>query len=196
MLHAIADFFHKSGFVTTLVLIWISFYLVMTLWVFLYKSIVLKIELKREMQSLTNILNGVQDAPEHSMFNKRRNHEVKKQSRELLQAWKHQVLKQSTTGLVVLSIISSTAPFIGLFGTVVEILEAFNSLGALGQASFGVIAPIISKALIATAGGILAAIPAYSFYLILKRKVYDLSVCVQMQVDILLSKEEESLRKF
>ncbi len=196
MLHAIADFFHKSGFVTTLVLIWISFYLVMTLWVFLYKSIVLKIELKREMQSLTNILNGVQDAPEHSMFNKRRNHEVKKQSKELLQAWKHQVLKQSTTGLVVLSIISSTAPFIGLFGTVVEILEAFNSLGALGQASFGVIAPIISKALIATAGGILAAIPAYSFYLILKRKVYDLSVCVQMQVDILSSKEEESLRKF
>ncbi len=196
MLHAIADFFHKSGFVTTLVLIWISFYLVMTLWVVLYKSIVLKIELKREMQSLTNILNGVQDAPEHSMFNKRRNHEVKKQSKELLQAWKHQVLKQSTTGLVVLSIISSTAPFIGLFGTVVEILEAFNSLGALGQASFGVIAPIISKALIATAGGILAAIPAYSFYLILKRKVYDLSVCVQMQVDILSSKEEESLRKF
>ncbi|AFX90054.1 MotA/TolQ/ExbB proton channel family protein [Helicobacter pylori] len=196
MLHAIADFFHKSGFVTTLVLIWISFYLVMTLWVFLYKSIVLKIELKREMQSLSNILNGVQDAPEHSMFNKRRSHEVKKQSKELLQAWKHQVLKQSTTGLVVLSIISSTAPFIGLFGTVVEILEAFNSLGALGQASFGVIAPIISKALIATAGGILAAIPAYSFYLILKRKVYDLSVCVQMQVDILLSKEEESLRKF
>ncbi len=196
MLHAIADFFHKSGFVTTLVLIWISFYLVMTLWVFLYKSIVLKIELKREMQSLSNILNGVQDAPEHSMFNKRRNHEVKKQSKELLQAWKHQVLKQSTTGLVVLSIISSTAPFIGLFGTVVEILEAFNNLGALGQASFGVIAPIISKALIATAGGILAAIPAYSFYLILKRKVYDLSVCVQMQVDILSSKEEESLRKF
>ncbi len=196
MLHAIADFFHKSGFVTTLVLIWISFYLVMTLWVFLYKSIVLKIELKREMQSLTNILNGVQDAPEHSMFNKRRNHEVKKQSRELLQAWKHQVLKQSTTGLVVLSIISSTAPFIGLFGTVVEILEAFNSLGTLGQASFGVIAPIISKALIATAAGILAAIPAYSFYLILKRKVYDLSVYVQMQVDILSSKEEESLRKF
>ncbi len=196
MLYAIADFFHKSGFVTTLVLVWISFYLVMTLWVFLYKSIVLKIELKREMQSLSNILNGVQDAPEHSMFNKRRNHEVKKQSKELLQAWKHQVLKQSTTGLVVLSIISSTAPFIGLFGTVVEILEAFNSLGALGQASFGVIAPIISKALIATAGGILAAIPAYSFYLILKRKVYDLSVCVQMQVDILSSKEEESLRKF
>ncbi len=110
----------------------------------------------------------------------------------MLQAWKHQVLKQSTTGLVVLSIISSTAPFIGLFGTVVEILEAFNNLGALGQASFGVIAPIISKALIATAAGILAAIPAYSFYLILKRKVYDLSVYVQMQVDILSSKEENS----
>ncbi|PUD61679.1 MotA/TolQ/ExbB proton channel family protein [Helicobacter pylori] len=188
MLDSIVYFFNKSGFVTTLVLVWISLYLVMTLWVFLYKSIVLKIELRREMQSLSNILNGVQDAPEHFIFNKKRNDEA--YSNELLQAWKHQVLKQSTTGLVVLSIISSTAPFIGLFGTVVEILEAFNNLGALGQASFGVIAPIISKALIATAAGILAAIPAYSFYLILKRKVYDLSVYVQMQVDILSSKKE------
>ncbi|GHS56596.1 putative biopolymer transport protein ExbB-like 1 [Helicobacter pylori] len=187
MFDSIVYFFNKSGFVTTLVLVWISLYLVMTLWVFLYKSIVLKIELRREMQSLSNILNGVQDAPEHFMFNKKRNDET--YSNELLQAWKHQVLKQSTTGLVVLSIISSTAPFIGLFGTVVEILEAFNNLGALGQASFGVIAPIISKALIATAAGILAAIPAYSFYLILKRKVYDLSVYVQMQVDILSSKK-------
>ncbi|KNE07491.1 MotA/TolQ/ExbB proton channel family protein [Helicobacter pylori] len=189
MLDSIVYFFNKSGFVTTLVLVWISLYLVMTLWVFLYKSIVLKIELRREMQSLSNILNGTQDAPEHFMFNKKRNDETKRYSNELLQAWKHQVLKQSTTGLVVLSIISSTAPFIGLFGTVVEILEAFNNLGALGQASFGVIAPIISKALIATAAGILAAIPAYSFYLILKRKVYDLSVYVQMQVDILSSKK-------
>ncbi|STP03979.1 MotA/TolQ/ExbB proton channel family protein [Helicobacter acinonychis] len=196
MLHAIVDFFHKSGFVTALVLIWVSFYLVVTLWIFLYKSIVLKIELKREMQSLSNILNGVQDAPEHSMFNKRKNHGPQRHSKELLQAWKHQILKQSTTGLVVLSIISSTAPFIGLFGTVVEILEAFNSLGVLGQASFGVIAPIISKALVATAGGILATIPAYSFYLILKRKIYDLSVYVQMQVDILSSREEDSLRRF
>ncbi|WP_033746166.1 MotA/TolQ/ExbB proton channel family protein [Helicobacter pylori] len=192
MLDSIIYFFNKSGFITTLVLVWISLYLVMTLWVFLYKSIVLKIYLRREMQSLSNILNGAQDAPEHFMFNKKRNDETKKYSKELLQAWKHQVLKQSTTGLVVLSIISSTAPFIGLFGTVVEILEAFNNLGALGQASFGVIAPIISKALIATAAGILAAIPAYSFYLILKRKVYDLSVYVQMQVDILSSKEENS----
>ncbi|AFI06458.1 biopolymer transport protein [Helicobacter cetorum MIT 99-5656] len=161
----------------------------MTLWVFVYKSIVLKAYLRREMQSLSNILSGKQDAPEHFMFSNRRKDSTKKCSKELLQAWKHQILKQSTTGLALLSIVSSTAPFIGLFGTVVEILEAFNSLGALGQASFGVIAPIISKALIATAGGILTAIPAYSFYLILKRKVYDLSVYVQMQVDILSSQE-------
>ncbi len=71
MLDSIVYFFNKSGFVTTLVLVWISLYLVMTLWVFLYKSIVLKIELRREMQSLSNILNGAQDAPEHFMFNKK-----------------------------------------------------------------------------------------------------------------------------
>ncbi|WP_104760790.1 MotA/TolQ/ExbB proton channel family protein [Helicobacter cetorum] len=184
MLDSLAYFVHESGFITLLVMAWLSFYLVATLWVFVYKSVMLRIYLERETQSLSKILNGKQDMPEHPMF------EVSKEtSKELLQAWKHQILKQSTTGLVILSIIASTAPFIGLFGTVVEILSAFNSLGALGQASFGVIAPIISKALIATAGGILTAIPAYSFYLVLKRKVYDVSVYVHMQTDILSARE-------
>lgn len=49
MLDLIVYFFNKSGFVIMFVLVWILFYLVMILWVFLYKSIVLKIEFKREM---------------------------------------------------------------------------------------------------------------------------------------------------
>lgn len=49
MLDLIVYFFNKSGFVIMFVLVWILFYLVMILWVFLYKSIVLKIEFRREM---------------------------------------------------------------------------------------------------------------------------------------------------
>lgn len=49
MLDLIVYFFNKSGFVIMFVLVWILFYLVMILWVFLYKSIALKIEFKREM---------------------------------------------------------------------------------------------------------------------------------------------------
>jgi biopolymer transport protein TolQ len=58
----------------------------------------------------------------------------------------------------------STAPFIGLFGTVWGILRAFQKIGATGQASLAVVGPDISHALIATAIGLAAAIPAVMAY--------------------------------
>jgi biopolymer transport protein TolQ len=58
----------------------------------------------------------------------------------------------------------STAPFIGLFGTVWGILRAFQRIGHTGQASIQVVGPDIANALIATAVGLLAAIPAVMAY--------------------------------
>lgn len=62
----------------------------------------------------------------------------------------------------------STAPFIGLFGTVWGIMGAFQNIGVQGAASLAVVAPGIAEALIATAVGLACAIPAvmgYNFYL-------------------------------
>lgn len=62
----------------------------------------------------------------------------------------------------------NTSPFIGLFGTVWGIMDAFKSIGVKGSASLAVVAPGISEALIATAAGLAAAIPAvvaYNYYL-------------------------------
>ncbi len=61
----------------------------------------------------------------------------------------------------------STAPFIGLFGTVWGIMNAFRSIGLAGSASLISVAPGISEALVATAAGLAAAIPAvvgYNFF--------------------------------
>lgn len=58
----------------------------------------------------------------------------------------------------------STAPFIGLFGTVWGILQAFNKLGTAEQATIQVVGPDIAHALIATAVGLVAAIPAVMAY--------------------------------
>lgn len=58
----------------------------------------------------------------------------------------------------------STGPFIGLFGTVWGIMGAFQKIGATGSANLAVVAPGISEALIATAVGLLAAIPAVIAY--------------------------------
>ncbi len=59
---------------------------------------------------------------------------------------------------------ASAGPFIGLFGTVVGIINSFQQIGAQGSASLAIVAPGIAEALIATAAGLLAAIPAVVAY--------------------------------
>ncbi|MCK5826243.1 MAG: protein TolQ [Desulfuromusa sp.] len=66
--------------------------------------------------------------------------------------------------LTFLATTGSTAPFIGLFGTVWGIMGAFHGIGTTGSASLAVVAPGISEALIATAIGLAAAIPAVMAY--------------------------------
>jgi biopolymer transport protein TolQ len=86
------------------------------------------------------------------------------------------VLRQTNTAQTMqlernLSFLATTgnaAPFIGLFGTVWGIMEAFHKIGQRGATSLAIVAPGISEALIATAAGLFAAIPAviaYNYFL-------------------------------
>lgn len=68
--------------------------------------------------------------------------------------------KRLEKALGFLATTGNTAPFIGLFGTVWGIMESFRSIGIKGAANLAVVAPGISEALIATAAGLAAAIPA------------------------------------
>jgi len=63
-----------------------------------------------------------------------------------------------------LATVGSTSPYIGLFGTVWGIMTSFRALGAAKQASLAMVAPGISEALVATAMGLFAAIPAVMAY--------------------------------
>ncbi len=63
-----------------------------------------------------------------------------------------------------LATVGSTSPFIGLFGTVIGIMKSFGQIGAQGSANLATVAPGISEALIATAAGLMAAIPAVIAY--------------------------------
>lgn len=67
-------------------------------------------------------------------------------------------------GLPLLASIGSTAPYIGLFGTVWGIMNAFTGLASLDNVSLAVVAPGIAEALVATAIGLFAAIPAVAAY--------------------------------
>jgi biopolymer transport protein TolQ len=69
-------------------------------------------------------------------------------------------MQRSERGLSFLATTGSTAPFVGLLGTVIGIMNAFNQIGAQGQASLVTVGPAIAEALLATAIGLFAAIPA------------------------------------
>lgn len=68
------------------------------------------------------------------------------------------------THLPFLATVGSTSPYVGLFGTVWGIMNSFRGLATVNQASLSVVAPGISEALIATAIGLFAAIPAVIAY--------------------------------
>jgi biopolymer transport protein TolQ len=67
-------------------------------------------------------------------------------------------------GMPFLATTGSATPFIGLLGTVIGIIAAFQSIGIAGQASLAVVGPGIAEALVATAVGLMAAIPATIAY--------------------------------
>jgi biopolymer transport protein TolQ len=73
-----------------------------------------------------------------------------------------------------LATIASISPFIGLFGTVWGIIDAFQGLGNAGSASLRAVAPGISEALITTAIGLAAAIPAAIFYNIFGTRIKEI----------------------
>ncbi|TCT23127.1 protein TolQ [Thiobaca trueperi] len=68
------------------------------------------------------------------------------------------------TNLAFLATVGSTSPYVGLFGTVWGIMQSFHALGNVEQATLALVAPGISEALIATAIGLFAAIPAVIAY--------------------------------
>ena len=81
--------------------------------------------------------------------------------------------------LGVLATTASSAPFIGLFGTVWGVLEAFRGLGQSSGATLRAVAPGIAEALLATALGLFAAIPALIFYNLFAAKLREFRTSMQ-----------------
>lgn len=82
--------------------------------------------------------------------------------------------------LAFLATTGSAAPFVGLFGTVIGIINAFDQIGTAGSASLAVVAPGIAEALIATAAGLLAAIPATIAYNMFVGRLRELHVALDL----------------
>jgi biopolymer transport protein TolQ len=91
-----------------------------------------------------------------------------------------------------LAMIGSIATFVGLFGTVWGIMHSFQSIAASKNTTLAVVAPGIAEALLATAIGLMAAIPASAFYNILSEKIANFRVLMDdfsIELSSIISRE-------
>jgi len=187
------DYLINGSAITFIVLLWLSAYFIAAFWVFLDRFYILNARISSEANSLKALYTGQSKSVAQNSLIFTYLSRVNKPNKAILEAASSDAIRVSTKGLTWLSIIASTSPFIGLFGTVIGILETFSMLGGKSSASLSVIAPAISEALIATAAGIAVAIFAYTFHLILKRKAYELSSLLSSQSEVILSQEDEEI---
>lgn len=82
-------------------------------------------------------------------------------------------------GMGVLASVGSVAPFVGLLGTVVGIIGAFQSIGATGSGGLGAVSAGIAEALIVTAFGLAVAIPAVLFFNYLSTKIAGIELALE-----------------
>ncbi len=186
------NYLSRSSFITIVVLGWLSIYFIVSFTILFSRMAGISAWQRREQSALESLLMGAKNIPNDSSLRKCANGKI---SKEKLNVCISMAERNATSGLTWLSIIASTSPFIGLFGTVISILETFSQLGAGSGGSINVIAPAISEALVATGAGIFVAIPAYTFNLVIKRKAYELMSVIERQADVMmaLKKEDESL---
>jgi len=187
MTNDLIDFYLKSHPVTLGVLALLSIYFIVLNWVFFYRYFSLNSWLSKESESLEALLMGAPSVSDTS-FLKSFIKTTSNITKEILDLGMLAATKEATKGLSLLSIFASTTPFIGLFGTVVSILDTFTHIGQT-TGSMSIISSGVSDALVATAAGIFVAIFAYTYHQILKRKSYELVNFLQMQCDAVLAKK-------
>lgn len=188
MFNQIIDFYLISHPVTLGVLALLAIYFIVLNWVFFYRYFSLDTWLKNENDSFESLLLGSSSVSEASYLHKFLR-VSSTTTKEVLQLGMLSATKEATKGLSLLSVFSSTTPFIGLFGTVVSILDTFTHIGQT-SGSMSVISSGVSDALVATAAGIFVAIFAYTYHQILKRKSFEIINFLQMQSDAVLSKKD------
>jgi len=186
MFELLSDFIAKSHPVTLGVLLVLTFYFIAINWVFFYRWLALNQWISQENETLESLLMGSQRLNDYAFLTPFLKSGTA-YSKALFDLAQYAATKEATKGLTILSVVASTTPFIGLFGTVISILGTFKNIGQ-SSGTMSIIAAGVSDALVATASGIFVAIFAYTYHQILKRQSFEVIGLIRMQSDSLLSK--------
>lgn len=128
-------------------------------------------------------MRGDSGLPSFSEESRRPGHALMENLQRALQKAAIDQTSRLEASLSFLATTGNTTPFIGLFGTVWGIMESFRGIGLKGSANLAVVAPGISEALVATAAGLAAAIPAVVAFNYYSQKVYK----IRTEMDIFSS---------
>ena len=163
----------------------VSFYILLTKWFEQQKIINQGRRMRAQFWNASNLREGAAKLERNSAYRQIVDDGIAAQDQHRMLTdpveahdWLHGSLKRSEAsinsqldgGLAFLATVGATAPFIGLFGTVVGILRALIKIGAEGQASIGTVAGPVGEALIMTAFGLVVAVPAVLAYNWLQRR--------------------------
>ncbi|MFA5847522.1 MAG: MotA/TolQ/ExbB proton channel family protein [Thermodesulfovibrionales bacterium] len=172
----------QAGYVVKVVLLILMFFSIVSWAIIFYKYRYLSKASKetdmflrtynagRDIKGLLSVAKTLNLSPFANIFKYTFTEEVRDRAeiKRLLRRYEALETAKLEKYLSFLATTGSTTPFIGLFGTVWGITNAFRGIGAAGSASLAVVAPGIAEALITTAAGLAAAIPAviaYNYYL-------------------------------
>ena len=132
---------------------------------------------EKMLHIVANLKGPVPDLVRSAIVNKDR---AKVELDELLTAARMEQRLVLEKYLGILGTLGNTAPFIGLFGTVVGIIKAFHDLAVSGSGGPAVVAAGISEALVATAAGLFVAIPSVMVYNYFMKKVKETAVVMEV----------------
>lgn len=181
----VIDLVKQTGIVVKTVLIILLFFSILSWAVIFYKMKIYN-KMKKENDRFFDIFISSKEAKEVSVLSKRFElsplaslfkgifteinvkQDIKNKNPSnleiILKKYSSEEIGKIQSYLGFLATTASTTPFIGLFGTVWGIMDAFRQIGIKGSASLAVVAPGIAEALITTAAGLFAAIPAVIAY--------------------------------
>lgn len=183
MQHTVIQLILQAGYVAKAVMLLLLFFSVFSWAIIFYKhryfsrasreseSFLKAFRSGRDVKGLFSAAKGFKLSPLSNVFRavySDENRTNKDEIKRLLRRYEALEAAKLESYLNFLATTGSTTPFIGLFGTVWGIMNAFRGIGAAGSASLAVVAPGIAEALITTAVGLVAAIPAvvaYNYYL-------------------------------
>lgn len=132
---------------------------------------VLRISKDHSRSFMAKLASGIVNRYQHALANHEGNLSAVERARRASERRREAMTADMRKGLSIIATVGSVAPFVGLLGTVVGIITAFQGIGGTGSAGLGAVGAGIAEALVETAFGLMVAIPAVLFFNYLNTRI-------------------------